>query len=148
MPVPRTIQALLAPLLLALLAACGPGLGGTGTGDAAPPGNGASLSASFWVDDATGGQRRLLLVGNGATWRDDCARLLFEGEGTAMRYTGSTLVDGAPLRLEAGLVLKQPQPGGPLLLQLYDAAGQPQGPVQALRPAGAGYPAPAACPGA
>jgi hypothetical protein len=97
--------ALLVAMLL-LLAGCGPGLGGTGTGEAPVPGAnvpggfsasslcdeplGAALGCapgatasgspgSTWVDTITGGQRQLQTLGNAATWRDNCAALLLDG---------------------------------------------------------------------
>lgn len=165
-------------VLLLLLAGCGPGLGGTGTGDAPVPGanvpGGFSASAlceaplgaplgcaagasadgsagSTWVDVATGGQRRLQVQGNAATWLDTCAALHFDGDwgrdaNDLLRFWGSTLADGALAREPASLALT-PQADGSLLLQRFDAAGQPAGAALLLRRAQAADPAPAPCGG-
>ncbi len=143
-------------MLAALLfAACGPGLGGTGTGDAAFAAFGASAapvcggvvagalacpSAPAGPPPSTGtlpvqfadaaGQVVLELNGNLARLDDSCLKLHFSGEfGTAaggvQGFFGSYEIDNNGLDVLAALSAVPAAGGGALTIELHDVQGLP-----------------------
>ncbi len=118
-------RALVASLCV-LLVACGPGVGGSGTGAVAEPLPGTALVPSGlarYADTLDGRQVQLLLEGSRLDVQAACPRQRFSGfwdgqPGTTLRYEGS--LDGEPLRrASAELQLD----GGTLVVTLRDAAG-------------------------
>jgi hypothetical protein len=160
-------------LVLLLFAGCGPGVGGTGTGDtalAAFDANGASVCGGAFAAElacpslptgpaATGtepvqfvdaaGQVKLDVNGNLATLDAACPRLRFNGEfgvrkGGTEGFFGSYEVDDNGMRVLAALSAV-PQPGGALTIELRDVDGRVAvGPVL-LRRATAPLPPPNPC---
>jgi hypothetical protein len=135
-----------------VLAGCGPGVGGTGTGDAAFAAFGASASPVCGGDVATvlvcpstpavpppasgtlqvqfadaAGQIVLELDGNLARLDDSCLKLRFRGEfgtvaGAAQGFFGSYELDNNAL--DALAALSTVPAGGALTIELTDLAGQ------------------------
>jgi hypothetical protein len=149
-------RACLAACALAALVftGCGPGVGGTGTGDAAlaafgasaapvcggavatvlvcpsapavPPPAGGTLSVQF-ADAA--GQVVLELNGNIARLDDSCLKLHFSGEfgtvaGGAQGFFGSYEIDNNGLDVLAALSTVPAPGGGAVTIELKDVAGQ------------------------
>jgi hypothetical protein len=99
-PLPRTPAVLLlavAACLTALLAACGPGVGGSGTGleSGAPPGTAVLPTPSLHADGADGRQVQAVLEGSRLRVDAACPRLRFEGT-----WDG---VSAGPLRFDGRL---------------------------------------------
>ena len=136
-----------------LFAGCGPGLGGTGTGDAALAAFGASAapvcggvvadalacpSAPAGPPSSTGtlpvqfadaaGQVVLELSGNLAQLDDSCLKLHFSGEfgtaaGGAQGFFGSYEIDSNGLDVIAALSVVPASGGGALTTELHDVHG-------------------------
>jgi hypothetical protein len=132
----------LAAPLLALLVACGPGVGGSGTGlePPLPPGTVTLPMPSLHADGTDGRQVQAVLEGSRLRVEAACPRLRFDGQwdglaSTPLRFEGS--LDGT--RAATAEVLLA---GSTLTLTLRDGAGGvlvgplPLGAVAALPPLG------------
>ncbi|EHR69411.1 hypothetical protein BurJ1DRAFT_0528 [Burkholderiales bacterium JOSHI_001] len=160
---------------LVLLAACGGGAGGTGTGETPVPGLqafGATAAplcqsalaptlgcsaasapgspATDWVDSVTGGQVRMHIEGNAVSLQDDCVHRHFDGvwgaaPGSDPLFFGTMLADGSTSRPPAALMVALDGQGG-FQVRLINLAGVAIGPPITLRRSVAGDPPPTACP--
>lgn len=140
MTLPRRALAVLLMAIATWLAACGPGVGGSGTGlePGAPPGTAALPTPSLHADGADGRQVQAVLEGSRLRVDAACPRLRFEGT-----WDG---VSAGPLRFDGRLDATQSATaeallsGTTLTLTLRDGTGTvllgplPLGAVAALPP--------------
>jgi hypothetical protein len=173
---PKPLPALLAAMatsLLLMTGGCGPGVGGTGTGEgltafgataasvcdstfadklacgpAVPTAPADGTRAVTYID--TAGQLVLRIDGNRASFDAACLRLQFSGDfglapGNAAGFFGTYRLNASAAQSFAGLLVQRADSGGDLRIELRDIDGRTLVAPVILQAAPTPLPAPAPC---